>query len=131
MAAYVACYVVFLLFPVAGPNYAFPHPTGPVRDTWSAEAVYAVLGSGSSVGTAFPSSHVAAAVAAMLGLWSEWKPLAWALAIPVGLLVVSTVYCQMHYGIDALAGIAVAVAAMIAGHLVGRDSTDTAPRLAF
>jgi len=131
MMAYVTCYLVFLLFPVAGPNYAFQHPTGPVRDVWSAEAVYAFLGGGSSIGTAFPSSHVAATLAAVFALWGEWKWLAAALTVPAALLVVATVYCQMHYGIDALAGIAVAVGAAIAGHRIRRHSRDSATSLAF
>src|SRR5713101_6012233 len=60
MVAYVACYLVFLFFPVAGPYYAFPHPEGPVRQVWSAQLVYGLLVGGSSFGAAFPSSHVAA-----------------------------------------------------------------------
>lgn len=131
MTAYVACYLVFLLFPVAGPNYAFPHPTGPVRDVWSARTVYAVLGSGSSIGTAFPSSHVAATLAAVFALWREWKSLAVTLAVPAALLVLAVVYCQMHYGIDALAGIAVAVVAAVGGPLVLRRSRGSDTSLAF
>lgn len=131
MLAYVACYVVFLLFPVAGPNYAFSHPAGVVREPWSAKAVYGVLGSGSSIGTAFPSSHVAATIAAVLALWKEWKPLAVALTVPAGVLVVATVYCQMHYGIDALAGVGVAVAAAMVGYRVRRSSRESAGSLAF
>ena len=131
MMAYVACYVVFLLFPVAGPNYTFQHPTGPVRDVWSAEVVYAALGGGSSIGTAFPSSHVAATLAAVIALWDEWKSLAAALTVPAVLLVVATVYCQMHYGIDALAGIAIAVGAAIVGHHLRRDPHGPATSLAF
>ncbi len=131
MVAYVTCYVVFLSFPVAGPNYAFQHPTGPVRDVWSAVAVYAVLGGGSSIGTAFPSSHVAATLAAVFALWDEWRSLGAALTVPAALLVVATVYCQMHYGIDALAGIAVAVGAAIAGHRIRRHSRGSTTSLAF
>lgn len=110
MAAFVACYVVFLLFPVAGPNYVFPEPTGAVRQVWSARIVYATLGSASAIGTAFPSSHVAATVAVVLTLWREWRVLAALLVVPAALLIVGTVYCQMHYGVDVLAGLAVGLA---------------------
>ena len=75
MVAYVACFAVFVLYPVAGPNYAFDHPTGPVREVWSARLVYNVLAGGSSFGAAFPSSHVAATLAATVALWRTWKPL--------------------------------------------------------
>jgi membrane-associated phospholipid phosphatase len=115
MAAYVVCYVVFVLYPVAGPNFAFDHPTGPVRNVWSARLVYRLLAGGSSFGTAFPSSHVAASLAATLALWRTWKPVGAIFTVPLILLVVATVYCQMHYGIDATAGLAVgAVAAGLA-----------------
>ncbi len=120
MTAFVPCYVTFVLYPVAGPYYAFPHPTGPVRDVWSAQLVYDTLASGSSIGAAFPSSHVAASVAATLavGRWS--RPL-FAIFLPLTLLlVVGTVYCQMHYGVDALAGMLVGVAAWwVAGRFSG------------
>jgi membrane-associated phospholipid phosphatase len=109
LLAYVACYVVFLLYPVAGPNYAFPHPTGAVREVWSARLVYATLNRGSSVGAAFPSSHVAATIAAVAAVWRVWRPLAIALVVPSILLTVAVVYCQMHYGLDAAAGVLVGV----------------------
>lgn len=118
IAAFVACYVVFVLFPVAGPNWAFDHPTGPVREVWSARLVYWALGTGSSFGAAFPSSHVAATTATVLAVAREWRTLAWIFALPALLLVVGTVYCQMHYGIDALAGLAVGIgAAGVAGRI--------------
>jgi membrane-associated phospholipid phosphatase len=111
MIAFVACYVVFTLFPVAGPNYAFEHPVGAVREVWSAHLVYLLLGSGSAFGTAFPSSHVAAAVAATVALWYVHRPLSLAVLLPTALLIISTVYCQMHYAIDAATGFALGVTA--------------------
>ncbi len=111
MIAFVSCYVVFLLFPVAGPNYALSHPTGPVRDVWSARLVYWVLDGGSAFGTAFPSSHVAATAAVVMALWSQLRALAVAFILPALLLLVGTVYCQMHYGVDAIAGLAVGIGA--------------------
>lgn len=119
MVAFVACYVVFVLFPVAGPNYAFEHPTGAVREVWSARLVYGLLEGGSSFGAAFPSSHVAATLAAVLTLWREWRTLAWAFVLPTILLIVGTVYCQMHYGVDTLAGLGVGAAG---GLLVRREN---------
>ena len=120
MIAYVVCYVVFTFFPVAGPNYAFAHPAGAVREVWSARLVYGLLGTGSSFGTAFPSSHVAASVSAVVALWLVWRKLALALLVPTILLVVGTVYCQMHYGIDALSGLAVGLAAGWTGVVLAR-----------
>ncbi len=111
MVAFVVSYVVFVLYPVAGPNYAFEHPTGPVREVWSAKLVYGMLAAGSSFGAAFPSSHVAASTAATLMLWHVWRPLAAIFALPLVLLIIGTVYCQMHYGIDASSGLIVGILA--------------------
>ncbi len=107
--AFVICYVVFVLYPVAGPNWVWDHPTGPVREVWSARLVYAVLAGGSSIGAAFPSSHVAATISATLALWHQWRFLGALFLIPALLLVVATVYCQMHYAIDAAAGLVVGI----------------------
>lgn len=115
MMAYIACYTVFLVFPVAGPYYAFPPPSGPVREVWSADLVYALLADGSSVGAAFPSSHVAATVAAVWGVWRAWRGLGLVLGVPTALLTVATVYCQMHYAVDAAAGLLTGLAAGAAG----------------
>jgi len=128
ISAYVLCFVVFTLFPVAGPNWVFPHPTGPVRDVWSARLVYALLEGGSSVGTAFPSSHVAATFATVIAAWRAWRPLGWITVGPFILLTIAVVYCQMHYGVDALVGLAVgAVAGVGSGRLwwgaTGRTGT--------
>jgi membrane-associated phospholipid phosphatase len=120
MLGFVICYVVFALYPVAGPNYTFEHPTGPVREVWSARLVYGLLGTGSSFGTAFPSSHVAATVAANIALWREWRALASTIAIPTILLIIGTVYCQMHYGVDAAAGLFVGLAAGAIGTRMAR-----------
>lgn len=107
--AYVICYVVFILYPVAGPNWVWDHPTGPVREVWSARLVYAVLEGGSSIGAAFPSSHVAATMAATLALWHQWRKLSAVFMLPAILLVIATVYCQMHYAIDAATGLVVGI----------------------
>jgi len=107
MIAFLVCYAVFVLYPVAGPNWVFEHPTGAVRDVWSAKLVYGVLENGASMGAAFPSSHVAATGVAVLAVGREWRAMAVALALPALLLLIGTVYCQMHYGVDVLAGIAV------------------------
>jgi membrane-associated phospholipid phosphatase len=111
MAAFVPCYVAFIVFPVAGPYYAFPQPTGPVREVWSASIVYGVLTHGSSIGAAFPSSHVAATVAATLGVLRYCPALGWSFVPAAILLAVGTVYCQMHYAVDAGVGLVVGVGA--------------------
>jgi hypothetical protein len=107
MTTFVLCYLVFILFPVAGPYYMFPRPASWFTDNLPAQLVYQALAKGSSYGAAFPSSHVAAAVAATLTAGRVSRRLGLLLSIPTALLTVGVVYCQMHYGVDALAGLAV------------------------
>jgi membrane-associated phospholipid phosphatase len=106
MVTFVFCYVWFILFPVAGPYYEFPRPGGAFVDNPAARLVYRTLAAGSSHGAAFPSSHVAASVAATIGAWRMSRALGLMIAVPTALLTVGVVYCQMHYAVDALAGLA-------------------------
>ena len=105
MSTFVLCYLVFIFLPVAGPYYVFPRPDPWFLDNVFARAVYDTLATGSSYGAAFPSSHVAAAVAATLSAGRGSRALGWTLAVPTALLSVAVVYCQMHYGVDAIAGL--------------------------
>jgi len=107
-SAFVVCYLFFIFFPVGGPYYQFPRPTGAFVDTLTARAVYGILSTGSSYGAAFPSSHVAATVAAVAAAWWASPRLGAFLLVPTALLAIGVVYTQMHYGVDALAGLAVA-----------------------
>lgn len=109
--AFFLCYVVFAVFPVAGPRYEFVRIEGPAAGGPVFELVHGVLEAGSSKGTAFPSSHVAAATAALLAARRDARRWFWFLVVPVALLTVGTVYGRFHYAVDAVAGLAVAVAA--------------------
>lgn len=109
---YLVCYLIFLLLPVAGPYYEFPRPTGAFVDNWAARLVYGVLSGGSSYGAAFPSSHVAATLAATIGTWLGSRRLGLILMVPTLLLTIGVVYCQMHYAVDALAGLLVPIAVL-------------------
>lgn len=117
MATFVTCYLVFIFFPVAGPYYLFPHPPAWFLDNVPARLVYATLAAGSSYGAAFPSSHVAAAVAATVAGFRGSKRVGIALVIPTLLLMVGVVYCQMHYAVDAAAG---AVVGAVLGGMIRR-----------
>jgi membrane-associated phospholipid phosphatase len=109
IATFVTCYLVFIFFPVAGPYYVFPAPAAWFTDNLPARLVYRTLANGSSYGAAFPSSHVAATVAAALAAGRQSTRLGLLLLVPTVLLTVGVVYCQMHYGVDAVAGLVVGV----------------------
>ncbi len=109
IATFVVCYLVFIFFPVAGPYYEFARPDSWFTDNLPARLTYEALATGSSYGAAFPSSHVAAAVAATLAAWHRSPRLGALLLLPTVLLTLGVVYCQMHYAVDALGGLAVGV----------------------
>lgn len=129
MAAFYFCYVVFLFFPVAGPRYAFDLAHNAATAVWPARAAQWVLDRGDSWGAAFPSSHVAAAVVAALCALRYWRPLGLALTpLTIG-LVVSVVYGQFHYAVDALAGLIVAVGVLASQYIYASQPTAVAARL--
>jgi membrane-associated phospholipid phosphatase len=110
IGVFLCCYVVYVLWPVAGPYYEFPRPTGAFVANGPARLVYGALAEGSAYGAAFPSSHVAATVAATIGAWLAIPWLGRILAVPTLLLAVGVVYCQMHYVVDSATGLAVGIA---------------------
>jgi membrane-associated phospholipid phosphatase len=126
ITTFLLCYLVFIFFPVAGPYYVFPRPASWFTDNAPAQLVYHALATGSSYGAAFPSSHVAAAVAATVSAAQVSRRLGLVLAIPTLLLTVGVVYCQMHYGVDALAGLALGILVTAALGL-GRERKEAPP----
>lgn len=109
--AFFLCYVVFVVFPVTGPRYLYDQLQGTPARALLFDAVHAVAEGGSSKGTAFPSSHVAATVAAWLSCRRVARRWHWIAAPFVVLLTLGTVYGRFHYAVDALAGVLVALAA--------------------
>jgi len=106
---FLFCYLIFVFFPVAGPYNYLPRPTGIVLDNPMARLVYATLADGNSYGAAFPSSHVAVSTAAVIAAFLGRRWLGWVLLVPAILLAFGTVYCHMHYAIDAVVGVMVGI----------------------
>ena len=112
MATYLACFVVYLVFPVVGPRAiseaAAADPSAPAGGLAGFAAVLRHVGD--SQGTAFPSSHCAASLAAALGAgagarrWLQSGLVAWAL-----LIALATVHTGNHYALDSVAGILLAL----------------------
>jgi len=100
---YGACFITYALFPVDGPRYlvgAAAAPDGPVR-----RFVLALLERGSSRGTAFPSSHVAASLVAALCALRYQRRVGLVVAPFTAALILATVYGGFHYAVDALVGV--------------------------
>jgi membrane-associated phospholipid phosphatase len=105
----VVCFVVFCLFPVAGPRFEWGGPSG-VPDGPVRRATLVILERGSARGTAFPSSHIAIALSMALSA-VEWRPRFGGLVLVVTMLLgLGAVYGGFHYGIDMLAGAATGLA---------------------
>lgn len=111
---FFACYAIFLLFPVAGPPYFWAWAEGPAWNGPLVTAVRNLINGGDSWGSAFPSSHVAGSVVALIFAFRGWRPLGWILLIPVLGIFGAVVYLQIHYGVDALAGLVMAGLATVA-----------------
>jgi membrane-associated phospholipid phosphatase len=99
----VVSFAAFSLFPVEGPRFAWGAPqgvpSGPIRSL----TVF-LLEHGSARGTAFPSSHVAIALAQSLSSL-RWRPrLGVVVLVTTILLAIGAVYGGFHYATDILAG---------------------------
>jgi membrane-associated phospholipid phosphatase len=115
LAVFFACYLVFITFPVAGPWYVFERPTAGEMGWLFPQMEHAVLAVGASEGAAFPSSHVAAALASWLLAWQLCRGTFFVFAFIVPALIVGTVYGGFHYATDALAGVLVGLVGYLAG----------------
>src|SRR5512132_740140 len=125
MTVFAFCYLIFVVFPVAGPRYLWPPPPGvfegPVR-----RFVLNVLAAGSAKGTAFPSSHVAVATVQTI-LAFRWSARAgFALGVLTTGLALGAVYGGFHYGVDVLAGAAVGLVIGITLLIANRDAVEPA-----
>lgn len=107
---YLGTFLIYLLFPVDGPQNAFPDSIVSVASSGFAAANAAIRAAGDSLGTAFPSSHVVGTITlAWIAFeaapaWTRLPALMLAALVPP-----ATVYTQNHYGLDAVAGILVAL----------------------
>lgn len=105
----VISFAAFSVFPVEGPRFAWGAPpgipSGPIR-----ALTLLVLEHGSARGTAFPSSHVAIALAQTLSSLRWRRSFGIGVAITTGLLATGAVYGGFHYATDILAGTVVGAA---------------------
>ncbi len=108
--SYLACYLCYAIFPVNGPN-------GDLSSTYPllvANPFYRLNHSlhvaGDSLGTSFPSSHVAASIALA---WVAWTALPrWQAVVATtiaALICLATVYTQYHFAIDSAIGLILGV----------------------
>jgi membrane-associated phospholipid phosphatase len=122
MVTFYLCYVIFLFFPVTGPRYTFDPPHNAATEIWPVRVTEWLLDRGDSWGAAFPSSHVAAAVVAAACALRYQRRLG-LLLTPLTLgLILSVVYGQFHYAVDAVAGLLVAFAVLASQYIYGWET---------
>lgn len=116
---FYSCYAFFIAFPVLGPYYTFEHIAVP--GSIFVPLVHRTLEAGATLGTAFPSSHCAVAVAVAVSAWrSTWRPLAAAISILAVGIVFATMYGGFHYAIDSAVGVLVGTGFALVGPRVHR-----------
>jgi membrane-associated phospholipid phosphatase len=116
-ASYVSGYVIAILFPVQSPWFT-------LAGQWHGELmggpftalINLIEKYGRVHGAAFPSQHVAGAMAALWGAWRHRRSLFWIFLPFVLCMCVSTVYVRNHYVADVLGGMLTGTL----GYVVGR-----------
>ena len=114
---YVFGYVIAMLFPVQSPWFS-------LAGMWHGELtggpftalINLIEKCGRVHGAAFPSQHVAGAMAALWGAWRHRRWLFWIFLPFVASMCVSTVYVRNHYVADVLGGIVTGTL----GYVLGR-----------
>ena len=106
MVGYSIGYLIAIVFPVESPWFAMagawktPLTGGPVTAT-----INFIEQFGRVRGAAFPSEHVAGAVAVAWGAWKHRRWLFWVLAPLVFFMCASTIWGRYHYVADIFGGI--------------------------
>ncbi len=130
---FYVCYLTYIIIPVVGPRILYRTIPGYVlpADVVPAviPAVPATVRSGpifqlmawiyetfEALGAAFPSSHVAVAIATAWFSFRYLRRIRWFHAVMVALLCISTVYGRYHYVVDVVAGILTAAILVPAGN---------------
>ncbi len=113
LLTFFTCYIIYVLFPVAGPYYMFPHDAHGTG--FFPPLVRRILESGASKGAAFPSSHVAASVVVFCMTLRFDRRLAGFMGVLAGGIFVGTVYGGFHYAVDAVAGLILGVPLALLG----------------
>jgi membrane-associated phospholipid phosphatase len=128
-AGYVLGYVIATVFPVQSPWFT-------LAGQWHSELtggpftalINLIEKYGRVHGAAFPSQHVAGAMAALWGAWRHRRWLFWFFLPFVACMCVSTVYLRNHYVADVLGGMVTGTLGyVVGGWLIARYRTVTEP----
>lgn len=119
--AYVLGYLIAILFPVQSPWFTFAGMWhGDLAGGPFTALVNLIEKCGRVHGAAFPSQHVAGAMAALLGAWRLRRWLFWVFLPFVLCMFVSTVYVRNHYVADVFGGMVTGTLGYVIGHWIIR-----------
>jgi len=120
-------YIIAMLFPVQSPWFTL---AGQWHEELAGGPFTALINliekCGRVHGAAFPSQHVAGAMAALWGAWRHRRWLFWIFLPFVACMCVSTVYVRNHYVADVLGGLVTGTLGYLAGRWVMKKR-DTVP----
>jgi membrane-associated phospholipid phosphatase len=97
-------FLIFMSWPVAGPYQTMTPPEVSGLGFVLPKLARSIIDSGSSIGAAFPSSHVAVAVTIWIMAMRFHKGLAIVYALLVPALSIGAIYGGFHYATDVVAG---------------------------
>jgi membrane-associated phospholipid phosphatase len=103
---YAIGYVIAICFPIESPWFSMAGAWhGELRGGVATSLINFIEHYGRVRGAAFPSEHVAGAVAATWGAWRHRRWLFWVMLPLVACMCVSTIWGRYHYVADVFAGI--------------------------
>jgi len=115
----VSGYVISMFFPVQSPWFTFAGMWhGDLAGGPFTGLINFIEKCGRVHGAAFPSQHVAGAVAALWGAWRHRRWLFWIFLPSILCMCVSTVYVRNHYVADVFAGIVTGTLGYVIGSRV-------------
>ncbi len=115
-------YVIAICFPIESPWFSMAGAWhGELRGGAATSVINFIEHYGRVRGAAFPSEHVAGAVAATWGAWRHRRWLFWVMLPLVACMCVSTIWGRYHYVADVFAGMITGTM----GYVIGRWVTPT------
>jgi membrane-associated phospholipid phosphatase len=117
-------YVIAICFPIESPWFSMVGAWhGELRGGAATSVINFIEHYGRVRGAAFPSEHVAGAVAATWGAWRHRRWLFWVMLPLVACMCVSTIWGRYHYVADVIAGMITGTLGYVIGRwLMERDA---------
>jgi membrane-associated phospholipid phosphatase len=104
LCSFFVFYIIFIIIPVAGPQFYYSYPDNQVPDGYFFSRVMrSIQDMGEKPTGAFPSSHVGLTIIAMILLYENARKYFYIILPVTIILVASTIYIKAHYMIDVIA----------------------------